>query len=237
MNPYIPHTEDDIRQMLEAVGMKSLDELYADVPQDFIYQGDYDLPDAMSEEEVMRHFEQMAARNSRLVCFAGQGWYDHCTPAVIPYLTSRSEFLTAYTPYQPEISQGTLRYIFEYQSMTCALTGMEVSNASMYDGPTAAAEAVRMAVTSARKKNTVLIASTLFPHVKEVIKTYASYAGTTIVELPEEDGQTSAAALAEALASGEVAGVVVPTTNCYGVIEDHTGFADAIHAAKALFIE
>ena len=237
MNPYIPHTEDDIRQMLEAVGMKSLDELYADVPQDFIYQGDYDLPDAMSEEEVMRHFEQMAARNSRLVCFAGQGWYDHCTPAVIPYLTSRSEFLTAYTPYQPEISQGTLRYIFEYQSMICALTGMEVSNASMYDGPTAAAEAVRMAVTSARKKNTVLIASTLFPHVKEVIKTYASYAGTTIVELPEEDGQTSAAALAEALASGEVAGVVVPTTNCYGVIEDHTGFADAIHAAKALFIE
>ena len=237
MNPYIPHTEDDIRQMLEAVGMKSLDELYADVPQDFIYQGDYDLPDAMSEEEVMRHFEQMAARNSRLVCFAGQGWYDHCTPAVIPYLTSRSEFLTAYTPYQPEISQGTLRYIFEYQSMICALTGMEVSNASMYDGPTAAAEAVRMAVTSARKKNTVLIASTLFPHVKEVIKTYASYAGTTIVELPEEDGQTSAVALAEALASGEVAGVVVPTTNCYGVIEDHTGFADAIHAAKALFIE
>ena len=237
MNQYIPHTEEDIQQMLDAIGMKTLDDLYADVPQDFIYRDEYALPDSMSEEEVRRHFESLAARNEQMVCFAGQGWYDHCTPSVIPYLTSRSEFLTAYTPYQPEISQGTLRYIFEYQSMICALTGMEVSNASMYDGPTAAAEAVRMAVTSARKKGTVLISSTLYPHVKEVVKTYASYAGTTIVELAEEDGQTSLAALTEALASGDVAGVIVPTTNCYGVIEDHTGFADAIHAAKAMYVE
>ena len=237
MNQYIPHTEEDIQQMLDAIGMKTLDDLYADVPQDFIYRDEYALPDSMSEEEVRRHFESLAARNEQMVCFAGQGWYDHCTPSVIPYLTSRSEFLTAYTPYQPEISQGTLRYIFEYQSMICALTGMEVSNASMYDGPTAAAEAVRMAVTSARKKGTVLIASTLYPHVKEVVKTYASYAGTTIVELAEEDGQTSLAALTKALASGDVAGVIVPTTNCYGVIEDHTGFADAIHAAKAMYVE
>lgn len=237
MNQYIPHTEEDIQQMLDAIGMKTLDELYADVPQDFIYKDEYALPDSMSEEEVRAHFEKLAARNDTMVCFAGQGWYDHCTPSVIPYLTSRSEFLTAYTPYQPEISQGTLRYIFEYQSMICALTGMEVSNASMYDGPTAAAEAVRMAVTSARKKSTVLIASTLYPHVKEVIKTYASYAGTTIVEIAEEDGQTSLAALTENLATGDVAGVIVPTTNCYGVIEDHAGFADAIHAAKAMYVE
>ena len=237
MHPYIPHTPDDIRQMLDAVGMKSLDDLYADVPQDFIYKGEYDLPDAMSEEDVRRHFEALAARNARMVCFAGQGWYDHCTPAVIPYLTQRSEFLTAYTPYQPEISQGTLRYIFEYQSMICALTGLEVSNASMYDGPTAAAEAVRMAVTSARKKDTVLISSTLLPQVKEVVKTYASYAGTVIEEVAEADCQTSLEALTAALASGRVAGVIAPTTNAYGIIEDHTGFADAVHAAGAMFIE
>lgn len=237
MHPYIPHTPDDIRKMLDTVGMKSLDDLYADVPQEYIYKGDYDLPDAMSEDEIRRFFECLAARNVKMTCFAGQGWYDHCSPSVIPYLTQRSEFLTAYTPYQPEISQGTLRYIFEFQSMVCALTGLEVSNASMYDGPTAAAEAVRMAVASTRKKDVFLIASTLLSQVKEVVKTYASYSGTVIEEVAEVDGQTSLEALSAALASGRVAGVMVPNVNRYGIIEDHTGFADAVHAAGALFIE
>ena len=237
MHPYIPHTSDDIRKMLDTVGMKSLDDLYADVPQEFIYKGEYDLPDAMSEDEIRRFFTSLAERNVKMTCFAGQGWYDHCTPAVIPYLTQRSEFLTAYTPYQPEISQGTLRYIFEYQSMICALTGLEVSNASMYDGPTAAAEAVRMAIASTRKKDTVLISSTLLPQVKEVVKTYASYAGTVIEEIAETDGQTSLDALKKALMSDRVAGVLVPNVNGYGVIEDHTGYADAAYAAGALYIE
>jgi glycine dehydrogenase subunit 1 len=237
MHPYIPHTTDDIRKMLETVGMKSLNDLYADVPQEFIYKGEYNLPDAMSEDEIRHFFEALAARNVKMTCFAGQGWYDHCTPSVIPYLTQRSEFLTAYTPYQPEISQGTLRYIFEYQSMICALTGLEVSNASMYDGPTAAAEAVRMAVASTRKKDTVLISSTLLPQVKEVVKTYASYAGIVIEEIAESDGQTSLEALTTSLASGRVAGVLVPNVNGYGIIENHIGFADATHSAGALFIE
>lgn len=237
MHPYISHTPDDIRKMLDTVGMKSLDDLYADVPQEYIYKGDYDLPDAMSEDEIRRFFEDLAARNVKMTCFAGQGWYDHCTPSVIPYLTQRSEFLTAYTPYQPEISQGTLRYIFEFQSMICALTGLEVSNASMYDGPTAAAEAVRMAVASTRKKDVVLVASTLLPQVKEVVRTYASYSGTVIEELAASDGQTSLDALTAALASGRVAGVLVPNVNAYGIIEDHTGFAEAVHAAGALLIE
>jgi len=237
MHPYIPHTPDDIRQMLSTVGMTSLDDLYADVPSEFIYKGDYDLPDAMSEDEIRHHFETLAERNAKMTCFAGQGWYDHCTPSVIPYLTQRSEFLTAYTPYQPEISQGTLRYIFEYQSMICALTGLEVSNASMYDGPTAAAEAMRMAVASTRKRDTVLISSTLLPQVKEVVRTYASYAGIKVEEIEAVNGQTSLDALQAALSNGRVAGTMVPTTNCLGVIEDHTGFADATHAAGALFIE
>ena len=237
MNQYIPHTDEDIRQMLDKIGMKNLSELYADVPEEFLYRGDYDLPDSMSEQEVRAHFEQLAARNTRLTPFVGQGWYDHYTPAVIAALTSRSEFLTAYTPYQPEISQGTLRYIFEYQSMICALTGLEVSNASMYDGPTAAAEAVRMAVSSARKKNAVILSATLLPQVKEVVKTYASYAGTEVIEITAEEGQTSLASLTEALAAGTVAGVMVPSVNCFGIIEDHTGMADAVHAAGAMFIE
>lgn len=237
MHPYIPHTDKDIREMLDRIGMKALSELYADVPEEFLYTGDYDLPDSMSEQEVRAHFEQLAAQNTRLTPFVGQGWYDHYTPAVIPALTSRSEFLTAYTPYQPEISQGTLRYIFEYQSMICNLTGLEVSNASMYDGPTAAAEAVRMAVTSARKKNSVVISSTLLPQVKEVVKTYASYADTEIIEVSAEGGQSSLAAITEALASGTVAGVMVPSVNAFGIVEDHTGLADAVHAAGAMLIE
>ena len=130
---YFPHTEEDIKVMLERVGVSSVDELYADVPQEFIHKGEYDLPSAMSEEEVRAWFESLAAKNTRLKVFAGAGAYDHYTPSVIPYITSRSEFLTAYTPYQCEISQGTLRYIFEWQTMICSLTGMDVANASMWN--------------------------------------------------------------------------------------------------------
>ena len=143
---YFPQTTEDIRAMLDRIGVKSLDDLYADVPADCLYKGEYDLPDAMTEQQVREFFEGLATKNPKLKVFAGAGAYDHYTPAVIPYITQRSEFITAYTPYQCEISQGTLRYIFEYQSMICTLTGMDVSNASMYDGPTAAAEAMRMMV-------------------------------------------------------------------------------------------
>ena len=132
---YFPQTSEDIRAMLDRIGVKSLDDLYADVPADCLYKGEYDLPDAMTEQQVRDFFEGLVAKNPKLKVFAGAGAYDHYTPAVIPYITQRSEFITAYTPYQCEISQGTLRYIFEYQSMICTLTGMDVSNASMYDGP------------------------------------------------------------------------------------------------------
>ena len=234
---YFPHTEDDIRQMLERIGVQSLDDLYSDVPAGFVYKGDYDLPDALSEQEVRDFFEGIASRNARLKVFVGAGSYDHYTPSVIPYIISRSEFLTAYTPYQCEISQGTLRYIFEYQSMICALTGMDVSNASMYDGPTAAAEAMRMAIASARKKNTVLLSSTLLPNVVRTVETYAKYYGTRIEFIEAEGGQTSLGCLRKAMESGDVAGAIIPGINRFGIVEDLTGFAEVLHAGKALFVE
>lgn len=234
---YFPHTEEDIRTMLQRIGVSSLDELYSDVPSDFIFKGEYDLPDAMSEQEVRAFFEGLAAKTPRKTVFVGAGAYDHYTPAVIPQITSRSEFLTAYTPYQCEISQGTLRYIFEYQSMICKLTGMDVSNASMYDGPSAAAEAVRFCLASTRKKSKVLLSSTLLPNVIRTVQCYAKWAGTVIELIPSKDGQTSLEALQAALADASVGGVIVPGVNRYGIVEDHEGFAEAAHKAGALLVE
>jgi glycine dehydrogenase subunit 1 len=231
---YFPHTDQDIRAMLDRIGVKSLNDLYADVPQDCLYKGEYDLPSAMTEQQVRDFFEGLAAKNPKLKVFAGAGAYDHYTPAVIPYITQRSEFITAYTPYQCEISQGTLRYIFEYQSMICTLTGMDVSNASMYDGPTAAAESMRMMVAQAKKKNTVLVSNTLLPQVRGVIATYAKYAGITVKEISAHGGQTSKAALEALIAQGDVAGAIIPSINRFGIIENLEGMADALHADKAL---
>ena len=233
---YFPHTEDDIRQMLERIGVDSLDDLYSDVPQDVIYRKEYDLPDAMSEHEVRQYFEGLAEQNTNLFCLCGLGAYDHYSPAVIPSVISRSEFMTAYTPYQPEVSQGTLRYIFEYQSMITELTGMDCTNASMYDGATAAAEAMMMAIASTKKKTRVLVSEGLLPQVLKVVKTYAKFKGIQLGFIPCQDGQTSYGAMLAELAAGDVAGVLVPGINKYGVIEDFTGFADAVHAQKGLFM-
>ena len=233
---YFPHTEDDIRQMLDRIGVGSLKDLYSDVPQDVIYREEYDLPDALSEFEVRQYFEGLAEHNTSLFCLCGLGAYDHYSPSVIPHIISRSEFLTAYTPYQPEVSQGTLRYIFEYQSMITGLTGMDCTNASMYDGATAAAEAVMMAMASTRKKTRVLLSEGLLPQVTDVIRTYAKYNGIELGFVPCLDGQTSYGALLAELAAGDVAGVLVPGINKYGIIEDFTGFADAVHAQKGLFM-
>lgn len=233
---YFPHTEDDIRQMLDRIGVRSLEDLYSDVPQDVIYRKEYELPDSMSELEVRKYFEGLAAQNRQLLCLCGLGAYDHHSPAVIPQIISRSEFLTAYTPYQPEVSQGTLRYIFEYQSMITELTGMDCTNASMYDGATAAAEAMMMAMASTKKKTRVLVSESLLPQVIKVVKTYAKFNGVQLGFIPCQDGQTSYGALLAELAAGDVAGVLVPGINKYGVIEDLTGFADAVHAQKGLLM-
>lgn len=223
--------------MLERIGVGSLDDLYSDVPDKFIYRGEYDLPDAMSEQQVRSFFESLDKKDLHLKVFAGAGAYDHYTPSVIPYICSRSEFLTAYTPYQAEISQGTLRYIFEYQSMICALTGMDVSNASMYDGPTAAAEAMMMAVACTKRKTRVLLSETLLPHVRKVVETYAKFHNVQLGYIPMKDGQTGLESMKEELAKGDVAGVIVPSLNKFGIVEDLTGFAEAVHEAKAIAVE
>ena len=234
---YFPYTDADIQAMLEKLGVKSLDDLYSDVPPEYLKRGAYALPEALSEQEIRDYFDSLEQMNARLTVFVGQGAYDHYTPSVIPYLTQRSEFLTAYTPYQCEISQGTLRYIFEYQSMICALTGMDISNASLYDGPTAAAEAMKMAIACTKKKTRVLLSKALLPHVIKVVETYARFHGVTIGYVDAPDGQTSLESLKAQLAADDVAGVIVPSINRYGIVEDHGGFADTVHAAKALLIE
>lgn len=233
---YFPHTEDDIKSMLERIGVESLEDLYSDVPQDVIYRKEYDLPDAMSEHQVRQYFDFLASQNQKMTCLCGLGAYDHYSPSVIPYITSRAEFLTAYTPYQPEVSQGTLRYIFEYQSMIAELTGMDCVNASMYDGATAAAEAVMMSVACTKKKTRVLLSEGLLPQVMMVVETYARFNGIELGYIPCADGATSYGALLAELAVGDVAGVLVPGINKFGVIEDLTGFADAAHAQKGLLM-
>ncbi|MBO4340249.1 MAG: aminomethyl-transferring glycine dehydrogenase subunit GcvPA [Bacteroidales bacterium] len=236
-NPYLPQTDADIREMLDRIGVKDIDALYSDVPASCRKKGAYELPPAMSEQEIREYFQALDAMNSRLKVFVGAGAYDHFTPSVIPYITSRSEFLTAYTPYQCEISQGTLRYIFEYQSMICALTGLDVSNASMYDGPTTAAEAMMMCPAIAKKKNRVLLSRTLLPHVLKVVANYARFHGVEIGYVESADGESSLASLEGELAKGDVAGVILPSINRYGIIENLEGFADAIHCAGAVFVQ
>ena len=231
---YFPHTPDDIGQMLRRSGVSSIEELYSDVPESLRFKGEYDLPDAMSEDEVRRYFEDLDGRNARLTVFCGAGAYDHYTPAAVKHIISRSEFQTAYTPYQAEISQGTLRYIFEFQSMICELTGMDCANASMYDGPTSAAEAMLMCTASSKKRKKVLISSSLLPNVIDVIRTYTGYHGVQLDTIEISDGVTSISDLQLKLAGNDVAGVLVPGINRYGIIEDLAGFADAAHSAGAL---
>ncbi len=229
----MPHTEEDIRVMLDKIGVNSIDDLYSDVPQEVIFKEEYDIPSAMSEIELRKHFEELGKKNQKLTIFAGGGVYDHYSPATVNHLLQRSEFYTAYTPYQPEISQGTLQYIFEYQTIISELTGMEATNASMYDGATATAEATFMMVASAKKKNRVLLSATLPDRVVNVVKTYAKFHGVDITVIPEKDGITDLDGVKAELEAGDVAGLIVPTPNKYGIIEDYSGYADLLHAAKA----
>ncbi|SEF80025.1 glycine dehydrogenase subunit 1 [Xylanibacter ruminicola] len=233
---YFPHTEDDLQAMMAKVGVESLDGLYAQIPETIRFKGDYEMPLSMSEQEVRQVFEKLGNENRQLTCFAGMGVYDHYTPSVIPSLLQRSEFLTSYTPYQAEISQGTLHYIFEYQSMMAELTGMDISNASMYDGTTACAEAMMMVVAAGKKQNKVLVSGCLNPQNLKVLKTYALHRGIEVEVLPIRDGATSLDDVKTRLAEGGYAGVIVQQPNVYGIVEDFTGFADACHEQKALLV-
>ena len=233
MFKYLPHTKQDIKEMLEVIGVDSIDDLFAEIPTELMGQ-DLNVPFSHSELELTQVFQDLADKNKKLVPFVGAGAYDHYTPSIIKHLTQRQEFLTAYTPYQPEISQGTLQYIFEYQSLICELTQLDVSNASMYDGATATAEAMFMA-TNVRKRKSILISKTVNPNIIEVVKTYAKYRDFTVDFVEELEGVTSLEDFKQKN-SKEYAGLIVQSPNYYGIIEDYSGYREILDETKGIFI-
>jgi glycine dehydrogenase subunit 1 len=233
---FTPHTDAEVSEMLATIGVSSIDELFSAIPEMFKVQGRLNLPAAMTEPEVLSFMKALAARNrptSDVTSFLGAGAYDHYVPTAVHHLVSRGEFLTAYTPYQPEVSQGTLQAQFEFQTMVADLLGMDVANASMYEGATALAEACLMAVRQTRRPR-VLMSRAVHPEYRDVVRTYL---GTdAVVEIPfDNTGATDPAALAAAL-DAESAVVVIQTPNFLGVVEDMAALAAAAHQAGAMAV-
>ena len=233
MFKYFPHTEKDIQEMLEKIGVQSIDELFLDLPKKLRDKPDYQVPLAKSEIELRNHFKGLSGKNRELILFRGAGAYDHYTPSIIPAIISREEFLTAYTPYQPEIAQGTLQYIFEFQSMITDLTGMDVSNASMYDGPTATAEAMFMAVSQTRK-NKIVLSDNVNPNVIDVVKTYALYRGIEVLVIPSKDGLVDRGLLDQALENA--AGFIGQVPNYFGLVENLTDVSLKVQSKGGIMI-
>ena len=234
---YIPNTGKDCENMLKVIQKKSVDELFSDIPDSLKLKGELNIPDALSEIEIMKHMESIASKNvntEEYSCFLGAGAYDHYVPSIIKHMLMRGEFYTAYTPYQPEISQGTLQAIFEYQTMICELTGMDVSNASMYDGATAAAEAVLMACNHKRMKR-VLLSKTVHPEYREVIKTYAVFNDIEIIEIDFKNGMTDCEDL-ERKFTDKTAALIIQTPNFFGVIEEVDEISRITKKNNSLFI-
>ncbi|MEP6706599.1 MAG: aminomethyl-transferring glycine dehydrogenase subunit GcvPA [Pyrinomonadaceae bacterium] len=234
---YIPNSPDERAEMLHQIGVGSIEQLFDSIPQDLRLPEHLKVPGALSEIELLARFDRMAERNAaaRRISFLGAGAYSHYIPTIVDHLISRSEFFTAYTPYQPEISQGTLQTIFEFQTMVCQLTGMDVANASMYDGSTGLAEAVLMAERVTRRSK-VIVSSAVHPQYLEVVQTYVQHAG---IELQRADfdpgsGQTRSAAF-DSL-DEHTAAIVVQSPNFFGCIEDLAPLAEKAHAAGALLI-
>ena len=226
---FAPHTEDDIREMLGSLGLASLDDLYDHVPPQVLLDRPLNIPDGVSEMELLDDLRRMAARNRHaddLVCFAGGGVYDHYVPAAVWALAGRSEFQTSYTPYQPEMSQGVLQALFEYQSMICDLTKLEVSNASLYDGATALVEAVNLA-RAATGRDRVLVADTVDPRYVEALRTYGRGAGYQPEMLPSTGGRSVVPVV------GDVACVVLQHPNAFGILERARDVFAAARAAGA----
>jgi glycine dehydrogenase subunit 1 len=234
---YIPNSPEERVEMLEAIGLKSAEDLFDSIPQDLLIKRPLNTPAALSEIDLLDRFEQMGKRNAgaRRASFLGGGAYSHYIPTIVDHIISRSEFFTAYTPYQPEISQGTLQAIFEFQTLVCQLTGMEVANASMYDGSTALAEAVLMAERVTRRSKVVASAA-VHPQYLEVVKTYVQHAGIDleVVDFDPQTGQTGSA-LAAAV-DDHTAALVVQSPNFFGCVEDLSALANAAHAHGALLV-
>ncbi|AZV57343.1 aminomethyl-transferring glycine dehydrogenase subunit GcvPA [Clostridium sp. AWRP] len=237
MHPYLPLTEEDKKIMLEKIGVSSIDDLFSDIPESVRLNRKLNINDGMSELEVESYIKDIAKSNKSLddlTCFLGAGVYDHYIPSVIKHITSRSEFYTAYTPYQAEISQGTLQTIFEYQTVMANLTGMEVSNASMYDGATACVEAAQMAANVTRRKN-IVASKTLNPEVRKVLKTYLRFKNLNLIEIDEAGGVTDIEKLKGEI-NKDTAAVIVQTPNFLGLLEELQDVEKYVHDNKSLLI-
>ncbi|CAM3804495.1 aminomethyl-transferring glycine dehydrogenase subunit GcvPA [Mesobacillus zeae] len=234
---YLPLTESDKSSMLETIGVSSVDELFSDIPDKVRFNGEYKIKPASPEPTLAKELARMAGKNADLInysSFLGAGVYDHYAPIIVDHVISRSEFYTAYTPYQPEISQGELQAIFEFQTMICELTGMEVANSSMYDGGTALAEAAMLSAGHTRKKK-ILISAAAHPEAKAVVRSYAKGQYIAVEEIPHTDGVTDLKALKEMM-NGDVAGVIVQYPNFFGRLEPMTELEEIVHSEKSLFI-
>jgi len=237
--PYFYNTESDIAEMLRAIGVSSLDELFASIPADLRLQRALNIPPALSELELSQHLQVLAAKNAHIgqkVCFLGGGAYDHFVPAVVDALAGRGEFYTSYTPYQPEVSQGNLQVMFEYQTLICQLTGMDVSNASLYDGGSAAAEGVLLAMSVTSRPKKVVVAESVHPHYREILETYFASIGAELVTVAAADGVVRPAEVAAAV-DGETACVLLQHPNFFGCLEDVAAIAKIAHDAGALLVQ
>ncbi|MGD6803913.1 aminomethyl-transferring glycine dehydrogenase subunit GcvPA [Rossellomorea aquimaris] len=234
---YLPMTEQDQKEMLDTIGVSSVAELFQDIPEKVRFKGEYNIKKAEPETTLMKELSEMASKNADLrshTSFIGAGVYDHYMPVIVDHVLSRSEFYTAYTPYQPEISQGELQAIFEFQTMICELTGMDVANSSMYDGGTALAEAAMLSAGQTKRKK-VLVSSTVHPESRDVLRAYAKGQYIEVVEIPHKDGVTDAAALEEMM-SDEIAAVIVQYPNFFGRIEELAKLEGIVHDKKAMFV-
>mgnify|MGYP001395996198 CR=1 FL=1 len=234
---YLPMTEQDQKEMLETIGVNSVEELFSDIPEKVRFKGEYKIKKAKSESALLKELQTLAAKNADLktyTSFLGAGVYDHYIPTIVDHVISRSEFYTAYTPYQPEISQGELQAIFEFQTMICELTGMEVANSSMYDGGTSLAEAAMLSAGHTRRKK-VLLSQSVHPESKDVVKTYAKGQYIDVIEVPMKDGVTDLDALKE-LMTEEIAAVIVQYPNFLGRVEPLKEIEQIAHEKKGMFV-
>src|SRR6478736_203616 len=237
--PYFYNTSDDIAAMLQAIGVSSIDELFACVPDELRLKRPLNVPPAFSEMELAQQLQSLAAKNSHTgqkVCFLGGGAYDHFVPAVVDAIASRGEFYTSYTPYQPEVSQGNLQVMFEYQTLICQLTGMDVSNASLYDGGSAAAEGVLLAMSVTGRPKKVVVAESVHPHYREILNTYFASIGAELVTVSAAGGTVKPADVAAAV-DGDTACVLLQHPNFFGCLEDVTAIAKIAHDAGALLVQ
>ena len=235
MGSYIPSTAAQRQEMLKAIGLEDFRQLYKDVPGEMYLDRELDIPSGKSELEVCREVSSMAAGNKVFpTVLRGAGAYDHYIPSIVRYIPAKEEFLTAYTPYQAELSQGILQSIFEYQTMVCELTGMDVSNASVYDGATAAAEAAAMCRD--RKRRVTLISATTHPDVINIVRTYCYGTNDELRIVPAKDGKTDKEELRKMLEGGDVSGVYVQQPNFFGLFEDAGELGQIVHEAGSMFI-